>query len=322
MKRNTHRTRIVLLLIAIGCLSTVAKANSVVECNRCPSTANAAIAKGAGLTVVADFENAQLTAYNVEYDRELRRWRTYRAPIPAQISSAFYRLLEAATATGMRSSPSRIRSIQPSRAAEGPPAGRSSNKPRGGLVVTVHPDNPEYSNPVGVSFPEAYKDYSASDVILSATSRTQLGRDLALDLAGANTSSAAWNSIALTLQELTLSWSSAFGADGIIINVTWRDGSKTIYRIDVDNVAEARYVHGESRDRSGNKLPDQSITSPSTAPSYVGHYDFGEGPSGAKDLERWIESARMYGVPISRSSTSYDRISCGWDGRNLTCMRY
>lgn len=71
------RTFSALLMVAISALYTSsAKANDVgrvVECNSCPSTVNAAISKGNGLTAVVDFDNATLTAYEVEYDRERRR---------------------------------------------------------------------------------------------------------------------------------------------------------------------------------------------------------------------------------------------------------
>lgn len=80
-----------LLLMAISALYTSsAKANDVgrvVECNSCPSTVNAAISKGNGLTAVVDFDNATLTAYEVEYDRERRRWRATRVPVPGPIDN-------------------------------------------------------------------------------------------------------------------------------------------------------------------------------------------------------------------------------------------
>lgn len=297
---------------------TPAIAGGVVECNRCPSTVNAAISKGPGITVVVDFESAKLTAYDVEYDKEFKRWRTLRVTVPAKISAAFYRVLEAAAAAP---------SSQPTNGhpGSGGPApadeaarGRSKDS-KGGLVVTAHPDDPQFSNPTGIRFPDAYKNFSASDIVMSATSRTRFGREIALDLAGANTTSAAWNSVALTLQELALSWGSLRGAGSIIVMVNWRDGSRTVYRVSVDNVGEAKYVTGESRDGLGNKFPDATIATRDTAPEYAGNYYFGEGREGSRNLERWIESARLYGVPIGGSAAGRNRMSCSWNGETINC---
>lgn len=98
--------------------------------------------------------------------------------------------------------------------------------------------------------------------------------------------------------------------------ITWRDGSKTLYRITPDNVSEAKYQKGESRDSTGNKVPGETIADPATAPSYAGQYYFGrEG-----DLDKWVRSAQMYGVPVQRGPSS--RISCSWDGRTVYCQQY
>lgn len=81
-------------------------------------------------------------------------------------------------------------------------------------------------------------------------------------------------------------------------------------------MAEAKYQKGESRDSTGNKVPDESIADPISAPSYAGQYYFGQ----HRDLDNWVRSAQMYGVPVQRGSSS--RISCSWDGRTVYCQQY
>ena len=319
MKRNSRILATAVLAFLAPSVSLSAIAGGVVECNRCPSTANAAISKGNGLTVVVDFESAQLTAYEVEYDRELKRWRTMRTAIPEPISAAFYRVLDAASLTPSSAQPNAA-AIPGHEPTQGEAADSArSNKNQGGLVVTVHPDNPQYSNPVGFTFPSAYKDFSASDIVLSATSRARFGQYLAEGLAGAGTSSAAWNSVAFSIQELALSWADKHGAGAIIVIVQWRDGSRTVYKVTTDNVTEAKYVEGESRDSEGNRFPDASIVAPGTAPDYVGDYYFGEGNRGKRNLQRWMDSARRYGIPITGNAGDRNRMLCSWDGRTIHC---
>ncbi|KRG62768.1 hypothetical protein ABB26_14965 [Stenotrophomonas humi] len=313
-----NRISIFPLLLGFVLLSTMfaapSHAGGVIECNNCPSTRNAAISGGIGLTLVVDFSNARLTAYNVEYDRELRRWRTLPASVPTQISAAFYRVLDASgTVTAPRGS------SPPNQGVKEPKT--LPRKGDGGMIVTLHPDNPQHSNPLGASFPNAYRDSNAHEIVQSATFKSRLGQQLATDLAGANTDNAAWNSIALSVQKLALNWGEKFGAGAITIVITWRDGSRTTYRITQDNVAEAKYVKGESRDNIGNKIPDETIAQPQTAPEYAGGYYFGEvDAGGSRNLERWMQAAQMYGIPITGSSAGRNRMSCGWDGRTLKCV--
>lgn len=315
---STYSRIILMTVITLAPLKTFA--GGVIECNRCPSTVNAAISKGNGLSLVVDFENVTLSAYEVEYDRELRRWRTVRTPIPSQISSAFYRIMEAASIAASSRPPDGILNPEADRFGDDSIPHTYSDRNKGGLVVTVHPDNPQLSNPAGFNFPDAYKDLSASDIILSATSRTRFGQYLAEGLAGAGTSSAAWNSIAFSVQQLALTWASKHGAGSIMVIVQWRDGSRTAYRVTTDNVTEANYVDGESRDALGNKLPDAAIAAPETAPSYVGDYYFGEGDHGQQNRNRWIDSARLYGIRIGGASRNDSRMYCSWDGVTIACM--
>ena len=129
------RTFSALLMVAISALYTSsAKANDVgrvVECNSRPSTVNAAISKGNGLTAVVDFDNATLTAYEVEYDRERRRWRATRVPVPDPITAAFLRVMDATT----RSAPAG--SQQPNRSTPAKAPGNSPTMRTGSSSLTA-----------------------------------------------------------------------------------------------------------------------------------------------------------------------------------------
>lgn len=71
-----------------------ARAGGVIECDTCASPSAAAIRSGPGLTVIVDFENVQLTAFNVEHDDVQGCWRADATPVPAQIQAAFLRVVE------------------------------------------------------------------------------------------------------------------------------------------------------------------------------------------------------------------------------------
>lgn len=271
------------------------KAGGLIECNNCASPKDAALLSGSGLAVVMDFERARLSAFDVEYDREIRKWRAISTPVPAQIQMAFLRVLDATSAF------------------RGPHEDAHAMR-GGGSVVVLHPDNPRNSN--GIGFPESYTSSNTFDIVASATLRTRLGQYLATELAGANTGSPTWNGIALSIQQAALNWAGLKGGGSITIMITWRDRSRTLYRATPDNVAEAKYQKGESRDSTGNKVPDESIADPISAPSYAGQYYFGQ----HGDLDNWVRSAQMYGVPVQRGGSS--RISCSWDGRTVYCQQY
>jgi len=167
-------------IIALATLSFTggAKAGGLIECNNCAPPKSVALQSGAGLTVIIDFDKAQLTAFNVEYDRELRKWRAISTPVPSQIQMAFLRIVESVSNTTGHSD-------------------QAFPKAGGGAVVPLHPDNPGNSN--GMRFPDSYKSSDAFEIVNSATMRTRLGQYLALEIAGTNTSSTAWNSFALSI---------------------------------------------------------------------------------------------------------------------------
>jgi hypothetical protein len=293
----TPRIIICTALVAFSIISTStekANAGGLVECNNCRSPKDAALLSGSGLTLVADFEGAKLNAYEVEYDREIRKWRALSTPVPAQIQLAFYRIVDATTTQQMK-------------------ALREKKQAGGGPVVILHPDNPGNSN--GINFPDAYKGSNTFDIVESSTLRTRLGQHLATELSGASTGNTNWNYFANALQQAGLTWSSLKGGGTITIIINWRDGSRTVYKITAEDVTEAKYQKGESRDSTGNKVPDESIVDPVTAPSYAGGYYFGR----SNDMERWARSAQQYGVPVTGASPGQSRMSCSWDGRTVTC---
>ncbi|WP_416056534.1 hypothetical protein [Stenotrophomonas maltophilia] len=71
-----------------------ASAGGVIECSNCASPNDVALQSGPGLTVVADFECAQLTAFDVEFDHAQGRWRANETPVPPQLQMAFLRIVE------------------------------------------------------------------------------------------------------------------------------------------------------------------------------------------------------------------------------------
>lgn len=305
-----RRSSMKCLLIAVFVLMTSGSLNiasaqepgrpDIVICNGCQIPRQAAInTQSSGLKLVVDFNMAKLYAFQVEYDWEMRRWLAFPQQIPVPITEAFHRVMDATAA----------RSIEQSRQAA-PTHDATKN---GGPLVNLHPDNPGGSN--NIRFPEAYKNFNAYDIVDSSSSRSRLGQNLALELAGATGSNPNWNTIALSLQRAVLTFASIYGGGTITLRITWRDGSTTLYSITAANVAEASYVPGQSRDASGNMVPDQSIAVPATAPAYAGAYYFG--PSG--DRARWTRSAAYFGVPVSGGSSSGHRMSCDWDGSTVTC---
>ncbi|WP_422125996.1 hypothetical protein LAZ95_17875 [Stenotrophomonas pavanii] len=100
MKASTAVPSVMMVITLLLPLAGESRAGGVVECNNCPSPRNAASASGEGLTVVVDFERAELTAFDVEHDPETGRWRAHPTPVPAQIEMAFLRILDATLSAG------------------------------------------------------------------------------------------------------------------------------------------------------------------------------------------------------------------------------
>lgn len=306
---NRYRALQALLLLSITATASFsAQAGGVVICNNCASPTNSAISSGIGLTVIVDINQVKLSAYNVEYDKELRRWRAIKTPVPQGVDSAFVRAVDLITAA---------RAQNPN-GAFARASGVTATASTGGIPIYMHPDNPSNSN--GMIFPDAFKGSSAYDIVQNATLRQTFGQRLADAFKGTDSSSPLWNSLAGSVSQAVLSWGDSFGFGTVTIYVTWRDGTVTVYKLTSENANEAKYINGESRDAQGNKIPDASITDPQTAASYVGSYYFGELPGGNRALNEWLDAARMYGIPITGAGGN--SVTCTWDGQTLRCQTH
>lgn len=288
--RNSFVPRAAQLLALLGLsalFSPLTHAAGVLVCDNCTDPRALALTSGTGPTIVADFSQRRLHGYEVEYDRELRRYRAVTTSIPPEIIAAFNRIM------GMLDAP------------------RAGGR---GAHFDVHPDNPGGAN--GISFPDAHKNLNAYDVAQMATTRFQLEQAIGQAFSGATTSSTAWNSMATFLSSIGLSFvSRLLGIDGATYVITWRDGSKTTLVIHPDLVDRAKYVQGESIDASGNRIPDGAASNPDTAQDFAGVYQF----ENREAMQRWIDTARLYGVTVIEGSGIAGGLDCRWDGRTLTC---
>ena len=300
----------------LGCLiggvgfPALAKASGVVVCNDCPSSTNRAIAAGIGLTAVVDITQVKLLAYDVEYDKELRRWRALPTPVPGSVNKAFVNAVDVVSKA--RDSSPRVEGG----GSAAPLKGRAGDR-AGGPALYLYPDAPTIQN--GVVFPDAFKGSTAHEVVQNATWRQRLGLSLADAFKGTDASNPLWNGIAGGVAQAVLTWGDYFGAGTVTMVITWRDGSVTVYRLTTDNINEAKYSKGDSRDKLGNKIPDASVADPQSAADFAGRYYFGEGASGAAELQNWLDSARMYGIPITDGSGVRHGVDCSWNGTTLKC---
>lgn len=296
--RNTRLLGACLFLSASLGLHATAHAGGVIPCNNCADPRSAALQSGTGLTVVVDLERKRLSGYEVEYDRELRKYRAVPAAVPAEVSAMFNRILalpRAGIGSGTQFVPQSF--------------GRGS-------VVPVHPDDPQMAN--GITFPTELRGLNSYDVVQSATYRTQLELGIGRAFSGANTSQPAWNSLATTISSVVLSWvSKLFGVDTVTYVITWRDGSRTKLVITPDSVDRAKYVSGESVDAAGNRIPDGAASNSDTGQGYSGTYHF----SSDGDYQSWVDSAHLYGVRIEvNPGSAPSGPICMWDGRQLHCQ--
>lgn len=291
MRRSLFpRTLQLLALLGLSALiSPVAHAAGVLVCDNCADPRALALTSGTGLTIVADFSQRRLHGYEVEYDRELHRYRAVQTRVPDPIIASFNRIMGMLDRRGIR-------------------AGQR------GAQFEIHPDDPAAAN--GITFPEEFKSHNAHDIAQMATARFRLEAQIGEAFAGATTHSAAWNSMATFLSSIGLSFvSKALGIDGAIYVITWRDGSQTTLLIRPDSVREARYVQGGSRDAQGNRIADDAASDPDTAQGFAGVYQFED----REAMQRWIDTARLYGVTVVEGSGIAGQLDCRWDGRTLTC---
>jgi len=293
----THAFRL-MLLIALGVLvPQPAHAGGVISCEGCPDPKQAALASGVGLTVVVDVSGKRLLAYDVEYDRELNRYRALSVPVPDEVRGTFNRLLRLLEAA--RKAPD-----------EAAPQARGRN-----VIVPVHPDDPSNTN--GITFPDAFKALTAADVVLSAGDRSGLERAVGGAFCGADTRFPVWNALATTMTSIVMAVGSKLtGVDSITYVITWRDGSITRLVVAVDSVDIAKYQSGQSRDPAGNLIPDGAATNEQTGPGFAGVYTF----SDERTLNEWLSAAYVYGVPVNVVEHSLPvSIVCRWNGRTLEC---
>lgn len=290
--RNSSVPRAVQLLALLGLsafFSPLAHAAGVLICDNCTDSRALALTSGTGPTIVADFSQRKLHGYEVEYDRELHRYRAVRIPVPDPIVASFNRIMGMLDRRGIR------------------PRQR-------GVQFEIHPDDPGAAN--GIVFPDEFKGHNAHDIAQMATARFRLESQIGEAFTGATTNSTIWNSMATFLSSIGLSFvSKALGIDGATYVITWRDGSKTTLLVRADSVNEAKYVQGGSKDAQGNRIPDGAASNPDTAQGFAGVYQFND----KEAMQRWIDTARLYGVTVIEGSGIAGQLDCRWDGQTLTC---
>ncbi|WP_411851420.1 hypothetical protein ACLB90_02185 [Stenotrophomonas sp. LGBM10] len=267
-----------------------ARASGLVVCDNCVNPRQIAAATGPGPTLVVDLAQVRLHGFDVEYDRELQRYRAMTTAVPSPVSSAFQRIMALAN-------------LDASTRAGG-----------NGAVVPVHPDNPGAAN--GIVFPEAFKDHRAYDIVQSATARARLESSIGAAFSGATTQSTAWNSISITLSSVGLGFvSRLFGVESVTYAITWRDGSQTHLVLEPDSVHQARYVRGRSRDAQGNPIPDAAATGPEAGDIFAGDHGFPD----AHAMREWVHTAKLYGVQVDDARYDTLRLRCTWNGETLAC---
>src|SRR5687767_4618708 len=95
-----HRKFFRLMLLApVALASYSAEASGVVTCDYCVDPKNTAINSGAGLTIILDYDQRKILGYEVEYDRELKKYRAISQAIPASINSSFQTLINSTPGT-------------------------------------------------------------------------------------------------------------------------------------------------------------------------------------------------------------------------------
>lgn len=284
------------LLVPWLAVVSPAHAGGVVVCDNCANPKQAAVGSAAGTTLVVDLLQVKISGYEVEYDRELKRYRALPTQIPAPVNEAFLRVMALAESHGAAG------------AAVTPQAGGK------GAVIPVHPDDPGGAN--GISFPEDFKGLTAYDVVQSATTRSQLETRIGSAFSGATTGSTVWNSLSTTLSSVGLSFvSRLFGVSSVTYAVTWRDGSQTLLKLEPDSVHQAQYVKGKSRDAQGNPIPDAAATGPEAPDIFGGDYHFQDRHA----IENWLQAAKLYGVHVDNVGIDSLQLRCTWNGQTLAC---
>lgn len=275
--------------LAASCLvyPLSANANAVLRCDGCNANQHYATAASGplGLTYVVDQPNAGLTLWEVRYDKEMGQKTVEEMAVDPAVYDRYLFMLE----------------------------GKIQAQASGSNLVVINIGPGQYNGSLFARDPfGGYSGVSAYDVVNSATVRSGLGTNIANAMSATSTGSTILDNLGVTLNSVIM----AFGApSGFKIVITWKDGTKTTFTIDSSTANQAQYAPGESKDTSGNPIPDASATSGDAGNTYAGQYYF----DSTKSLENWVQSAINYGIPVTGGATGSRRLSCTWDGRTLSC---
>lgn len=270
-----------LIFTGIALAGGHAAASGVIVCNHCTSVGVAAKQGGEGLVIVSDFPNKRIWGFRNEYDRETGQFYPRPVSIPASIVDSHNKTM-------------------------------TMTDPSKAQIVVRQNDPGSNSFP----FPAGFEGWNAHHIATDTNMREQFSRALAAHYTGATTGSNLWNNLTVSLKSMALGYLQTLAQfDFVTITVYWSDGSKTVLRIDKNDVTTMEYVPGESYDSQGNKIPDSSVAGGGGG-EYVGSYQF----TNEDTLNEWLYAASLYGIPISGSRSS--RMSCNWDGQTLSCRYY
>ncbi len=279
-------------VLVLFCVSASSSA-STIQCNGCTNTQYKTSAKNAGVGqhFVMDLTNAKLTFWEVEFVPDGPLYIAYALTIPSGIEVQFLNILEQKTQAKLSGNP--------------------------GLVITVDANNPTGASTMIVDPLGAWVNSNAYDVVSNPGVRNSIGASLANGYTGAVTGSSTLNSAIQNLVSTLMSASTAFTSPiSIRIVITWKDGSKTTYEMSSGDVAEAKYVNGESRDERNQPIPDPAFTDPTTGGGYSGTYTFNTNNA----IDDWLNAAAQAGIQITGGSSGL-RLSCSWVNTTLTCKR-
>lgn len=179
-----------------------------------------------------------------------------------------------------------------------------------GAVIIVGPNRPGNAFP----FPGGFTGSNAHEIVRNASQRGILENQIASNYSGATTGSTVWNDTAFALSSMTLS---VLGTPATIV-IVWSDGSKTTLKIAPGATNRAQYQQGQSQDSEGHLIPDAAATNSGTGGNYAGHYGFND----PNTLQDWINTAVMYGVPVTGGGGGRTQMTCTWDGVTLHCHTY